>query len=426
MADFYIEPSQLEGSLFVPSSKSHTLRAILFAALATGESQIAQYLPSPDTAAMIEAVRLLGARVTETSSLLHIEGFSGKPQVADNVIQCGNSGQVLRFIGALAGLIPHYTILTGDYSIRHNRPAQPLLDALNALGAIAISSRGDGHAPILVKGPFTNKMVSIEGEDSQPVSGLLIAGAFAPFPIECHVKNPGEKPWIDLTLDWFKRLGIRYECKEYTYYRMDGSSHINGFSYAVPGDFSTAAFPIGAALVTHSELTLQNIDMDDVQGDKALIPVLQHMGAHLVIDRKLRTLTVKKGQRLHGMKIDINDFIDALPILAVIGCFAEGKTEIVNASVARKKESDRISSIASELKKMGAHIEERADGLIVHASTLHGATVNAYDDHRLALSLSVAALAATGSSTICGVDCTAKTYPHFAHDFRKIGAKIWT
>jgi 5-enolpyruvylshikimate-3-phosphate synthase len=144
------------------------------------------------------------------------------------------------------------------------------------------------------------------------------------------------------------------------------------------------------------------------------------------MDHKERTLTVKKGSHLKGIRIDINDFIDALPILAVIGCFAEGKTEIVNAAIARKKESDRISSIVLELKKMGAQIEEFPDGLIIHATPLHGAQLNTHRDHRVALSLSVAACAAAGASTLSGGECIDKTYPNFIHEFRAIGAQIQT
>jgi 3-phosphoshikimate 1-carboxyvinyltransferase len=419
MADLGVIPSRLCGCLEIPSSKSHTMRAILFAALAAGTSEIKKFLPSPDTMAMIEAVRLLGARVDIEAQDLKIQGFAGKPHIPDDVIDCGNSGQVLRFIGALAGLIPGTTILTGDTSIRHNRPVSPLIDGLNQLGAYAVS-----RAPIMIKGPFTKNKATINGEDSQPVSGLLIATAFAPHSIEIEVVEPGETPWIDLTLEWFRRMKIPYIARNYTHYRMQGSARINAFTYKVPGDFSSAAFPIAIALATQSELTLNNIDIDDIQGDKAILSTLEQMGARFVIDKKKQTLTVKKGHRLKGIKIDINPFIDALPILAVIACLAEGRTEIVNGAVARKKESDRIASIACELKKMGACIEERPDGLIIRESTLHGAELNSCHDHRIAMSLTVAALAAQSSSTIHGVECAAKSYPSFYDDLEAIGAKF--
>lgn len=424
MAKYRISRSRLQGTLTIPASKSHTLRSILFAALAHGSSRIESFLPSPDTNAMIEAVRLLGAKVEIQGESLTIQGFGDKFNVAEDVIQCGNSGQVLRFIGAIAALLPNYTILTGDHSIRHNRPVQPLLDALTKLGATALSSRGDGYAPILIKGPITGRSTTLDGQDSQPVSGLLIAAAFAPHPIEIYVTNPGEKPWIDLTLYWLRRLKIPYHAQNYTHYQMQGNAKIDPFEYRVPGDFSTAAFAIAAALLTQSELLLTNIDMSDIQGDKQIILILEQMGAHFEIDAKQKTLRVLKTAGLRGIRIDVNDFIDTLPILAVIATFAQGTTEITGAAIARKKESDRIHTITQELKKMGANIEERADGVIVQSSNLHSATLHTYHDHRLVLSLSVAALAAEGESTILGVEAAMKTYPNFYQDFLSIGANI--
>lgn len=422
--NFKVHPSFLKGTVRVPSSKSHTLRAIFFAALAQGTSHIKEFLPSPDTLAMIEAVRLLGVEVKIDKSLLVINGCSGKPVPPKDVIQCGNSGQVLRFIGALAGLMPHYILLTGDASIRERRPVKPLLEGLTQLGATAFSVLGNGYAPLLIKGPFTETTARVDGEDSQPISGLLMAGAFAPHSIELHVDNPGEKPWIDLTLNWFRRMKIPYKCVDYKYYRMEGNAQVKGFTYHVPGDFSTAAFPIAAAIITNSELTIKNIDMSDCQGDKALIPLLQTMGARFNYEKNTHTLNVKAGSKLKGTRIDINDFVDALPILAVLACFAEGRTEIFNGAIARHKESDRIYSITRELKKMGADIEEKPDGLVIQGSTLKGAELNTYHDHRLAMALTVAALGAKTPSHVIDVKCIAKTYPSFYEDFTALGAII--
>ncbi len=421
MASVRIKSGKLHGTITIPTSKSHTIRSLLFALMAKGKSHIRHPLPSPDTFAMLDAIRHLGAKVDMDQKALIIGGTAGKLQPAEDIIQCGNSGQVLRFIGAMAALSPSYTILTGDLSIRHNRPIKPLLDALSQLGALAVSSRLDGYAPIIVKGPLQGSKASLTGEDSQPVSGLLMLGAFSP--LELRVTNPGEKPWIALTLHWFDRLGIPYENWNFERYKMKGGTHLHGFEYTVPGDFSSAAFPLAAAVITHSEITLDNMDLKDIQGDKAILPALESMGARF--ESRGSKLTVKKTQTLKGVRIDINDFIDALPILAVVGCFAKGKTEIVNAAIARKKESDRIHCIASELKKMGAEIEEKPDGLIIHPAELHGAlNLESHRDHRLAMALSVAALAAQGESVIHGIESIAKSYPSFFDDFQKIGAHM--
>ncbi len=425
MADFHIEPSTLTGDFWIPSSKSQTLRAILFAALARGVSTISHALDSPDTEAMIRAVKLLGAAVSKKSDVLEIWGIAGNFQPASDVIDCGNSGLVFRFLTAISALCPHYTILTGDASIRHQRPIKTLLSALEQLGAFAVSSRGDGFAPVVIRGPLLNGIAELDGQDSQPVSALLIAAAFAPHPIELRVTNPGEKPWVDLTLHWLKWLQVAVCREDYRAYRLQGNSEIEAFQYFVPGDFSTAAFPIIAALATNSELTLHNLDFTDMQGDKALLSVLQAMGAHFEIDSEKKTLKIPKDQILRGIKVDVNDFIDAAPILAVLGCFAEGETEIRNAFVARSKESDRIAAIAKELKKMGAKIEEMPDGLLICKSSLRGAFLDSHLDHRIAMSLSVAALAASGPSRISNVSCIDKTYPRFHADFSQRGAKIF-
>jgi 3-phosphoshikimate 1-carboxyvinyltransferase len=426
MTRFLIRPGAVQGTAAIPPSKSHTLRAILFAAMANGNSVIRHFLHSPDATAMIDAMRLFGAAIEISENELRVRGLNGKLASAENVIDSGNSGQVLRFVGALAGLSPAYTILTGDPSIRHNRPVKPLLEALTQLGCLAASSRLDGYAPIIIKGPMKPGVAKLSGEDSQPVSGMLIATAFLPGKSTIEVSNPGEKPWIDLTLHWFKKLGIEVAHENYAKYIVHGNAQIEGFSLSIPGDFSSSAFPIAAALVTNSELTLTNIDMHDCQGDKKMIEVLIQMGAKIDIDDGKKTLNVRKNSKLKGQRIDINDFIDAAPILSVIGCFAEGTTEITNASIARKKESDRLHAMATELTKMGASIQEKPDGLVITHAPLHGAELYSWHDHRIAMSLSIAALGAKSESKIEGTECIAKTYPSFAHDFRSLGASIET
>lgn len=416
-----IKPSLLQGTVEVPPSKSQTLRAILFGLLATGKTVISRPLFSPDTDAMMAGCRLLGAEVSIRGQTIEIVG---NLRGAEDVIHAGNSGLVLRLLGAVSALVPEYTVITGDYSIRHLRPIQPLLDGLTQLGAFAASAKDDGSAPIILKGPLKGGTALIDGADSQPVSGLLIAASFTPAKTELFVTQPGEKPWVALTLNWFDRLGIAYKNDNFEKFTLPGHASIQAFEYTVPSDLSSAAYPIAAALITNSELTLTNIDMDDLQGDKQFIFQLQKMGAKITIDRASHTLTVAKGSHLKGAKIDINNFIDSLTLLSVIGCFAEGITEIVGGKVARYKESDRIRAIVTELKKMGAQIHEREDGVVVEHSPLHGASLDSHADHRMAMSLAVAGLGAKGESVISDIGCVAKSYPPFFEHLRKLGAKI--
>jgi 3-phosphoshikimate 1-carboxyvinyltransferase len=414
-----IQASSLGGVHKIPPSKSQTMRALIFATLAQGRSIIRNYLHSPDTEAMIKACRLLGAHIKVMPEILEVEGGL---RPAEDVIDAGNSGIVLRFIGAISALTSGYTVITGDPSIRHRRPVKPLLDGLTQLGAFAVSSRGDDHAPIIIKGPLKGGTALIEGEDSQPVSGLLIASAFASSKTELFVTNPGEKPFVDLTLSWFDKFGIPYENDNHEKFLIPGGSVIEGFDYIVPADWSSAAYPIAAALITNSQLMIEGIDFNDAQGDKELVTLLQEMGAKFQIEG--HSLTVLLGSRLKGCKIDVGRFIDAITLLPVLGCFAEGTTEIVGGKIARFKECDRIQAIVSELKKMGANIIEQEDGMIIEPSNLKGALTQSYADHRIAMSLTVAGLAAEGETVVTGIEAVAKSFPGFFDHLRAVGARI--
>lgn len=414
-----IERSTLSGEMTVPPSKSQTMRALVFSLLAKGRSTILSPLLSPDTQAMARACTLLGAQIASFSDRMEIEGGL-KP--ADDVIDAGNSGQVLRFIGAVSALLPAYTVITGDHSIRSRRQVQPLIEGLEQLGAWAVSARGDSHAPLIVRGPLRGGIAEVSGEDSQPISGLLIAASFASEKTELFVRGPGELPWIALTLSWLNRFNIPYQNHNFEHYRLSGGAEIQGFTYRVPGDWSSALYPIAAALMTDSEITLHGLDFDDPQGDKEVVTLLEQMGAK--ISTNSTSLTLHRGSRLKGARIDIGKFIDAITLLPVLACHADKPTEIYGGSIARFKECDRIQAIVTELKKMGAQIEETSDGMTIYPSELKGARVFCHADHRMALALSVAALAAHGSTEIIGTEVVSKSFPGYFNELRQLGARL--
>ncbi len=425
MKSFEVSPSQLRGTVVVPASKSQTMRALLFAAMAGGSSLIHSPLDGSDTDAMMKVLRKFGASLEwEGHESISVKGINGKVGKVLGALDVGNSGLALRFCTALAALGTDSVHITGDHSICNQRPMQSLLDALGQLKVDIRSFRKQGYAPIEVRGPMHPGACRLLGQDSQPVSALIIAAAFAEGAIEIAVDEPGEKPWVDLTLHWLSRLEIPFERKEHSWYRLQGSNRYPGFNYTVPGDLSSAAFPVAAAVMTGSEVLIENVDFNDPQGDKEFLLLLRKMGADIEVCPESHTLYVRGGRRLTGTKVDLNGFIDALPILAVVGTCAEGETLIQNASIARTKECNRISCIVSELKKMGAAIEETEDGVRVTPSKLKGSEVLAHGDHRMALALSVAALSAKGRTLIKGVDCITKTYPTFCKDFQEIGAAI--
>lgn len=415
---------KLNGTVNASPSKSQTLRAILFASMACGKSLISNILLSPDAKSMISACEMLGANITFINpTTLEIIGTGGKLKKPVDVINAGNSGIVLRFIASIAGLINSYTVITGDHSILYNRPLQPLIDGLTKLGVYAKSMRNDGFAPIIIKGPPLFFETSLDGYDSQPVSGLIIAAVLRQGTTIININNPGEKPWLDLTLSWLDRLGVVYQRDDYTKFIISGNGQVKSFDYNVPSDLSSIAFPIAAALITNSSIVINNVDLSDPQGDKKLIDIFKQMGANIEYQPESHQLLISQHQGLSGIVVNINDCIDAINILAVVACYAQGNTIITGAKIARSKECDRISCIKTELSKMGANIQELDDGLIIKGQQLHGCDLlNTYNDHRMVMALFVAALKATGDSRIKDINSVAKSYPSFFSDMTLLDA----
>lgn len=421
MNQILITPSQLSGFLKAPPSKSHTLRALYFALLAKGKTTIHNYLNGQDTYHMIKAIECMGAEVKIDHTTLVITSKGGVPSYCRNVIDAGNSGIIYRFMTALCSLMPNYGIITGDDSIRTHRPIYPLTSALNQLGCLTHFSNDLNHAPIIIKGPWKKNHAVIEGKDSQPVSALMYAGAFSSSSLTLQIKNLSEKPWIQLSLSWLERLNIPYSFDKDTFF-LEGQQTINGFNYDVPGDFSSISYFLALSTLKRNTLSITDLDFTDMQGDKILIPLLETMGANISYSHD-DTISITPSS-LQGIEVDMDKCIDLLPTLAVIGCFANSKTLLKNAAGARLKECDRLTITAQELSKMGAQIEITEDSMTIYPSKLKGAELSSHFDHRMAMALTIAALCAEGPSTLEGIECVNKTYPHFFEEIKRLGGCI--
>jgi 3-phosphoshikimate 1-carboxyvinyltransferase len=415
----------LRGQVRIPPNKSHSFRALIMAALAEGKSRILAPTVSNDWMRGVETLEMFGAEVhPKADNVWEILGTAGKLQTPDDVVDCGNSGITLRFFAALAACCEGYTVLTGDHSLRHIRLCQPLVDALNDLGAWAVCTKGDGHAPVTVRGRLKGGQVEIDGMDSQPISALLIASALADAPTEISVRRPGEKPWVGVTLDWLRRCGVEHSHEGFERYRVRGRSVWGGFEAKVPLDWSAALYPIVAGVLTEgSEVRVPGMDIEDSQGDKAVLDVLREMGADIQFEEGS---IVARSSSLRGREIDCNDFIDQFMLLAVVGTCAEGETRLVNAEVCRHKECDRIAEMSKALQSMGADVEELPDGLIVRGGSLHGGAVESRQDHRMVMTMTIAGLVARGQLLIRDVDCVRKTFPDFVPQMRGLGCDLQT
>ena len=412
---------QLSGEITIPSSKSHTIRAVIIASLAQGRSELLNPLFSEDTKAAIQACERLGAKIEKKSDNLIIEGFGRSPDKPSAVIDMLNSGTSTNLImGILAGLGIEAEI-TGDASLQ-TRPVKSLAAALETLGCKIDFTEDNGCPPLKISGRIKGGKVTLDAsKSSQYVSSLLIACPLAEQDTEIFVEDPTELPYIEMTLKWLDEQNIKYERDGFNYFRISGNQNYTSFEKSIPADWSSAAFPICAAAITESDVIIKGIDINDVQGDKAIIEYLKDMGADIRLEENgIRV----KGGKLQGKKLNINATPDALPALSVMGCLAEGETKLVNVAQARVKETDRIKVMADELKKMGALIKELPDGLLIKKSRLKGTKLRGHHDHRVVMALSIAAMTADEETLIDTAEAVSVTYPNYVKTMRKLGANI--
>ncbi|EPP34642.1 3-phosphoshikimate 1-carboxyvinyltransferase [Chlamydia ibidis] len=419
MLIYKILPSSVCGNACIPPSKSHTLRAVLWAAVSQGNSYIYNYLPSPDTVSMILSCQKMGADISKHGSLLKIKGAKSPYFPEGTVIDAGNSGIAFRFLTAFAAIASENIVITGSEQLAR-RPIIPLIKALQNFGA-KFTYQGN-PLPFKISGPLSSGYTEICGSDSQYASALAIACSLSPGPFSFTIVNPKERPWFDLTLWWLDKMHIPYTNSETTY-SFPGYAKPQSFTYTVPGDFSSASFIAAAALLSKSPYPtrLENLKVSDIQGDKELFFVLKNLGANILFEEDSITVYPSK---FSGGVINMDPFIDALPILTVLCCFAESPSYLYNATGAKNKESDRILTITEELQKMGACIQPCHDGLLINPTPLYGASLNSHNDHRIAMALTIAAMYASSESLLHDTECINKTFPGFCYTMQSLQANI--
>jgi len=418
----FSEKASLSGSVDIPGSKSHTIRALAIATLAGGTSRIVAPLDSADTRACLGVCRALGAEITEEKEAWTVAGTAGKPKPAENVIDVANSGTTLFVALGMAALGEGWNVFTGDAQTRR-RSAQPLLHSLEALGAQAVSTRGNGCAPIIVRGPLVGGRTLIACPTSQYLTSLLIAAPLAAEDVHIVATELNEKPYVEMTLSWLDRQSITYTQKDVVEVSIPGGQAYRAFTERIKADFSSATFFLCAAAITGSTLTLNGLDMGDSQGDKAVVEMLRGMGAEIeTLPGGLRI----RGHELKGADIDLNATPDALPAMAVTGCFAEGTTRLLNVPQARIKETDRIAVMRETIESLGGKAEELPDGLVVHGTGLRGGKTRGHGDHRVVMAAAVAGMASDRPVEVDTAEAAAVTFPDFAELMRQCGAKIAT
>lgn len=423
--DIQINPAPLNGEVTIPGSKSHTIRLILLAAFATGESLIEAPLFCTDSKAAILAARQLGATVEEAENQLRIIGNGGKIPQNPITIDVGNSGTTLFFLCAFAALASTPITLIGDSQIAH-RSAEPLLKTLQDLGATITSCQG--KTPITITGPLKGGKSSIECPTSQYLSALLMALPLAKGSFEIKVPLLNEKPYVEMTLFWLKKQKIRILNQDYRKWKLNGNQHFFPFHERVPADFSSASFFICGAALTGATLILKGLDPKDSQGDKAIVHYIKKMGAKAKFLKNCDLLIEgNKDLPLKGIKADLNKTPDALPILAVAAGYGWGYSKLYNVAHARLKETDRITTMAQELLTLGIPCQQHPDGLTIEGMAFGfdekieaPIIVNGHGDHRIIMALAIAGRSGNRPLIIKNAEAVEVTFPHFFEKLKSL------
>jgi 3-phosphoshikimate 1-carboxyvinyltransferase len=411
----------LEGSVTPPGSKSLTNRALICAALADGDSTLTGALDSEDTRVMIDALSLLGIPIGRHGSgiTLSVHGAGGTIRAAKADLFVANSGTTMRFLTALV------TLGRGEYRIdgiarMRERPIGDLISGLSQLGASVVCEGQNDCPPVVVHSSgLPGGAAVVRGDvSSQFLSGLLMAAPYAKSPVVIDVEGElVSQPYVEMTLSVMDAFGVQVHRKsDLRRFEVPIGRAYTSRDYAIEPDASAASYWWAAAAITGGRVTVPGLTRKSLQGDVAFCKCLSQMGCEVEYGDSFITVC---GKDLRGIEVDMNSISDTVQTLAVVALFADGPTTIRGVGHIRHKETDRIAAVACELRKLGADVEERRDGLVIRPHKLVAAAIDTYNDHRMAMSFSLAGLRIPGV-VIRDPACVQKTYPEFFADLQKL------
>ncbi len=412
--------SPVQASIAIPGSKSYTNRALLLAALTCGRVKIKNPLISEDTHAMISCLRELGMRCSFEEDSLEVSGNLQSIENREYNLSTFLSGTTARFMLALSAVIPGTQIIRGRGRL-NERPMAHLVESLQQLGAKIEYLDKHGFPPVRVlSSKLTPGRITMNGTvSSQFLSALLM---IAPLVGKIEIDVEGEqisRPYLDMTIEAMGKFGVHVKSEGYKRYVVPGGQKYKAEEYAVEGDVSSASYFAGIAALTHSTITLGNLNPESLQADMRFLKILEGMGN--IITYKKNAITIH-GMGVRSVTVDMQDCPDQAQTLAVLSAFAGGMTTITGIQSLRIKETERISAVKQELKKMGIQTESTSDSIIIYGGSPKGARIDTYGDHRMAMAFAVAGAAIDGME-INEPDVVSKTYPQFWESLASIGIK---
>ena len=412
-----ISKSEVKGKVKAPSSKSYTIRGLMCAALAKGESEIIHPLSSADTEACLNVLSKVGIGVHQKGDSWQVTGGNFHEPASE--LFCGESAATLRFMTAICSLIPGKCRLTAGSSLSR-RPVKPLVQALSQLG-VNCSSQGELPPVIVEGGKLKGGVAELPGDiSSQFVSALLFVSPFAEEGMTIKLTTPLEsKPYVLMTLDCLERFWItvcfseeldQFEVLKQTY---------KPVKYNVEGDWSSASYLLALGALS-GEVEVENLNPESLQADKMLLNLLRDMGAWVKVNKD--SVTVRKSG-LEAIHADLSDCIDLLPTMAVLAAVANGVSQFVGVERARLKESNRVATLRDGLERMGIKVGEETNRLTITGSKPKGSVIDSQGDHRIAMAFSLLGLIA-GETTINNAECVSKTFPQFWDILKNIGGEV--
>ena len=422
-----IRPGKLNGTIEIPPSKSYSHRAVIAAALAENgkKSKIDNLKFSVDITTTTDIMENWGAEIERFESALEIIGNGGKVVPSDKYVQCNESGSTIRFLIPVGITSENELIFDGKGKLV-DRPLDSYYRIFDKQG-LKYETTG-GKLPLTVNGKLKPGNYEIDGNiSSQFITGLLYALPLLEGDSKLIInKNLESKGYVDLTLEILKLAGIEIVNNDYKSFDIRGNQTYKPFDYTVEGDYSQVAFWIVAGIISanrDNEVKCFHVNKNSLQGDREIIEIVTRMGAKLEI---FDDYVIVKPSKTKGTVIDISQCPDIGPVLTVLAALSEGETRIINGERLRIKESDRITSIKTELNKLGGNVSEEGDSLIIQGveGFRGGITVNAWNDHRIAMSLAIASTRCEKEIILEEAESVRKSYPHFWDDFVKMGGEI--
>ena len=422
-----IRPGKLNGTIEIPPSKSYSHRAVIAAALAENgkKSKIDNLKFSVDITTTTDIMENWGAEIERFESALEIIGNGGKVVPSDKYVQCNESGSTIRFLIPVGITSENELVFDGKGKLV-DRPLDSYYRIFDKQG-LKYETTG-GKLPLTVNGKLKPGNYEIDGNiSSQFITGLLYALPLLEGDSKLIInKNLESKGYVDLTLEILKLAGIEIVNNDYKSFDIRGNQTYKPFDYTVEGDYSQVAFWIVAGIISanrDNEVKCFHVNKNSLQGDREIIEIVTRMGAKLEI---FDDYVIVKPSKTKGTVIDISQCPDIGPVLTVLAALSEGETRIINGERLRIKESDRITSIKTELNKLGGNVSEEGDSLIIQGveGFRGGVTVNAWNDHRIAMSLAIASTRCEREIILEEAESVRKSYPHFWDDFVKMGGEI--